>query len=125
MAEAKEPVGGKRRAEPEKKVDAATAVNKARSTAATVIWVLAVLAAVILAAAAMVIVLDFNAKNAVVSFVRDAAGGLDVFGPFKDFEKGKKESQHSVEVKNALVNYGIYAIGYLIVGKVLERVVRP
>jgi hypothetical protein len=124
MPEQQAEVRGKRRAEPKKSGNGDT-VRSVRSGLATAVWVLAVLAAVILAVGALVLVLDFNAKNAVVEFFRDTAGALDIFGPFKEFERDKKETQHSVDVKNALVNNAIYAIGYLIVGKVLERVIRP
>lgn len=127
-ADSKADAKGKRRADPKEgkeKKNTGDTVDSIRNGLATGVWVLAVLAAVILAVGALVLVLDFDKKNAVVKFFIDAAGALDIFGPFKEFEKGKKESQHSVEVKNALVNNGIYAIGYLIVGKVLERVIRP
>jgi hypothetical protein len=124
MAEPKESVGGKRRAEPDKKVDAASAVNKVRSTVATVIWVLAVLAAVVLAVGALVITLDFNADNPLVHFFAQTADNID-FGAFKKFEPGKGETAHDARVKTVLVSWGIAAVIYLVVGKVLERVVRP
>lgn len=133
MAEQEDGTGGKRRAAPkeskEKKESkgkgTGDTVNSIRNGVATGVWVLAVLAAVILALGALVLVLDFDKKNAVVKFFIDTAGALDIFGPFKEFEPGKKETQADVEVENALVNNGIYAVGYLIVGKVLERVIRP
>ena len=126
MAEDKEPIGGKRRAESDKKVSAATTVNKVRSIVATVVWVLAVLAAVILAAGALVIVLDFNKDNGFVSFFRDTADNINFLGELKSFDAGKSaESQHDALVKTVLVNWGICAVVYLVVGKVLERVIRP
>ena len=128
MAEQEADAKGKRRAEPKEakgKKSNTDTVNSVRNGLATGVWVLAVLAAVILAVGALVLVLDFDKKNAVVEFFINAAGALDIFGPFKEFEPGKKETQADVEVENALVNNGIYAVGYLIVGKVLERVIRP
>jgi hypothetical protein len=119
-----EKVGGKRKAEPEKKGDAGSTVRKVRSIVATVVWVLAVIAAVILAIGALVITLDFNEKNALVEFFTTTADKIDL-GVFKDFEPGKGESAHDALVKRVLVNWGIAAVLYLIIGKLLERVIRP
>ncbi len=120
-----EKVGGKRRAEPEKKKgDAGSTVRKVRSIVATAVWVLAVLAAVILAIGALVITLDFNEKNAIVEFFTTTADKIDL-GVFKDFEPGKGETAHDALVKRVLVNWGISAVLYLLVGKLLERVIRP
>ena len=120
-----EKVGGKRRAEPEKKRDTGSTVRSVRSATATAIWVLAVLAAVVLAAGALVIVLDFNAKNGVVKFFRETADSINFLGVLKDFEPGKGESAHDALVKEVLVNWGICAVVYLVLGKLLERVIRP
>jgi hypothetical protein len=119
-----EKVGGKRRAEPEKKADAGSTVRRVRSILATVVWVLAVVAAVILAVGALVITLDFNTKNPIVEFFTTTADKIDL-GVFKDFEPGKGESAHDAQVKRVLVNWGIAAVIYLIGGKLLERVIRP
>jgi hypothetical protein len=136
MAEQEEKVGGKRKAEPEKKdkkdkketpsASAGDTVNKVRNVVATVVWVLAVLAAVILAAGALVIVLDFNEKNGVVKFFRETADNLNFLGELKSFDAGKSaESKHDALVKTVLVNWGICAVVYLVIGKVLERLIRP
>ena len=120
-----EKVGGKRKAEPEKKKgDAASTVNRVRGIVATAVWVLAVVAAVILAIGALVITLDFNEKNPIVEFFTTTADKIDL-GVFKDFEPGKGESAHDALVKKVLVNWGISAVLYLIIGKLLERVIRP
>jgi hypothetical protein len=132
-AKPEEKVGGKRRAEPEKKRraepdekkrQAGSTVNTVRSYLATAVWVLAVLAAVILAVWALVLTLDFNKDNPIVHFFLTTANKID-FGVFKEFKPGKGESQHSAQVKTALVSWGIAAIIYLVVGKVLERIIRP
>ncbi len=132
MAEQEEKVGGKRKAEPDKDkkekktVAAGDTVNRVRNIVATVVWVLAVLAAVILAAGALVIVLDFNKSNGVVSFFRDTADSINFLGELKSFEGGKSaDSKQSALVKTVLVNWGICAVVYLVVGKVLERIIRP
>ncbi len=45
----------------------------------------------------------------------------------KDFEPSGKgaDAQHSALVKTVLVNWGICAVVYLVLGKLLERVIRP
>ena len=127
MAEQEAKVGGKRRAEPEKKRDAGDTVRKVRSTVATVVWVLAVIAAVILAIGALVIVLDFNEKNSFVEFFRNTADNINFLGEMKSFEPSGKgaDAQHDALVKTVLVNWGICAVAYLVIGKLLERVIRP
>jgi hypothetical protein len=120
--------GGKRRAEPEKdgdkKAAASSTVNTVRGYVATAVWVLAVLAAVILAIGALVITLDFNKDNPLVEFFTSTANKID-FGVIKEFKPGKGESDHSARVKTVLVSWGIAALVYLVVGKVLERIIRP
>jgi hypothetical protein len=67
----------------------------------------------------LLVALKMNQDNAIVSFVLDGADKLDLFGPFKEFT-GKNAA-----TKEALTNWGIYAILYLVVGKVLDRIIRP
>ena len=126
MAEQEAKVRGKRRAEPERKHDPSSTVRSIRSGAATAVWVLAVLAAVILAAGALVIVLDFNRNNGVVEFFRETADKINFLGEMKSFEGGRSaESKQDALVKTVLVNWGICAVVYLVLGKILERVIRP
>ena len=102
-------------------------LSSARRTAATVIWVLAVLAALVLAIGALVVALDFNRDNPIVDFVHSTASAIDL-GLFKDFEiKDQKnaDAMQSARVKSALVNWGIAAVIYLVVGKILDRLIRP
>ena len=94
---------------------------------ATAVWLIAVVCAVLLAIGALFVVLDFNRDNAVVKFFIDAADSVNILGELKTFTPdGKGEAaRHSAEVKNVLVNWGICAVVYLVVGKVLERLIRP
>jgi len=102
-------------------------VRTARKYIATAIWVLSVLAAVILAAGALVIALDFNPKNGVVDWLTSTADNLNFLGVMKKFTPdGKSEAaKHSALVKTVLVNWGICAVVYLVVGKILDRIIRP
>ncbi len=130
---------GKRKAEsPKKKGNggvalAAASTNRIRNLLASVIWIAAVVAALILAVGALLVALDMNRDNAIVKLVLDVANGLDL-GVFKDFQPdvpddaGKaaiQDARQSAETKSVMVNWGIAAVIYLIVGKVADRVIRP
>jgi hypothetical protein len=91
----------------------------ARTRLASVVWLVAVICALFLAVGALLIALKMNQDNAIVAFVLDGAETLD-FGEFKDDFEGK-----NAEVKGALTNWGIAAVIYLVIGKVLDRVIRP
>lgn len=107
---------------------AGKAVRSARSTLASAIWVVAVVAALLLAAGALVVTLNFNPDNSLVTFLTDTAERLYLLdNDLKTFEPDGRgaDAQQSARTKTVLVNWGIAAIGYLVVGKVAERLVRP
>ena len=89
-----------------------------RSRIASLVWLVAVVCALFLAVGALLIALKMNQDNAIVAFVLDGAKALDL-GVFKDF------SGKDAQVKEALTNWGIAAVIYLVVGKVADRVIRP
>ena len=95
-----------------------------RSRIATVVWLVAVVCALFLAVGALLIALKANADNSIVSFVLSGAEALD--GPFS-LEDGifTFADNEDGRVKSALVNWGIAAVVYLVVGKILDRVIRP
>lgn len=103
-------------------------VAKLRTTVARVLWGVCVLFAAVLAAAVLLIAIDANAKNDLVRFVIDFADHVDLHyfdltAPIKDFDT--KVADPAEDVKTALFNYGICAIVWLVLGRVLDRVVRP
>ncbi|MGH3471875.1 MAG: hypothetical protein ACRDPG_07500 [Nocardioidaceae bacterium] len=103
-----------------KKVKAGSDVVRARI--ASLVWLVAVVAAVILAVGALLVALHANQGNTLVSWVLDVAGKID--GPFwKIFEFTK--NGHPDVVKEHLVNWGLAAVAYLIVGRILDRIIRP
>lgn len=111
---------GRRRA-----VDTVGGVTRVRGLLASVVWLLAVVAASFLAVGALLVSLEFNLDNGVVSFVTDTAARLD-FGELKSFDPGTTEaSAQDALAKSVLVNWGIAAIVYLLLGKLVDRVVRP
>lgn len=95
-----------------------------RSKLATLVWLAAVLCALALAVGALLIALKANEDNTVVDFILSVAAGLD--GPFSltDGIFTFADNQDG-QVKSALVNWGIAAVVYLVIGKILDRVIRP
>lgn len=122
------PAEGGRANRTEKRRDAAAAVKKGTSTVrsklASLLWLVAVVCALFLAVGALLVALKANQDNAAVKFVLDGADTLDlgIFSRDKGIFTFDKDRN---EVKAALVNWGLAALAYLIVGKVLDRVIRP
>ena len=99
----------------------ATAV---RTRLAGVVWLVAVVCALFLAIGALLIALKANEQNSIVQFVLSGAHALD--GPFS-IEQGifTFADNDDGRVKSALTNWGIAAVVYLVIGKVLDRIIRP
>jgi hypothetical protein len=117
---------GKRRAEtPRRGVTGAS--RRVRSLLASALWLAAVVCALCLATGALLVALRFNLDNPIVDAVTTFAGRIDL-GELKSFDVAKGASESAREdavVKSVLVNWGIAAVVYLVVGKVLDRLVRP
>ncbi len=100
------------------------AVRAVRLRLAQVVWLAAVVCALFLAVAALLVALDANPDNALVKLVLDVADALDL-GVF-DPDKGVFTFDGAdADTKNALVNWGLAAIAYLVVGRIVERIARP
>lgn len=99
-----------------------------RSRIASVIWIVAVVCAVILALAAVLIALQDNVKsgNPIVEWLTSVSNVLA--GPFGDVQgnafSGGLFNLDSTP-KEALANWGTAAVVYLLVGKVADRIIRP
>ncbi len=102
-------------------------VTMVRSRAAQVIWIVCVVAALVLAVGALCIALKANPANGLVKFFVDTADKLDfgVFSRGKDGVAHFKGHSHTADTKNALVNWGLAAVVWLVGGRIVERVVRP
>lgn len=99
-------------------------VARVRDNIARVVWMVCMALALVLAIAAFTYALEANEDNGLVTLARDLAdtfdlGFFDLDNPVKAFE-GK-----NAVVKTALFNYGLASVVYLVVGRVLERIVRP
>ena len=103
-----------------------TVVNtaKVRTRVAQVVWLLFVVAAMFLALGALCIALGFNEDNPLVQFVLDGADAVDL-GVFSLNDGIKEFKGENADTKNALFNWGLGAIVWLIVGRILERLIRP
>jgi hypothetical protein len=99
-----------------------------RSRIASVVWIVAVVCAVILALAAVLIALQDNVKsgNPIVEWLTSVSNVIA--GPFGDVEgnafSGGVFNLDSTP-KEALANWGVAAVLYLVAGRVLDRVIRP
>lgn len=95
-----------------------------RSRIASLVWIIAVVCAAILAIGALLVALDaVNESNPVVQWITDTAGTLA--GPLGELFSFEKENSRTDQAKNALVNWGIAAVVYLLAGRILDRIIRP
>ena len=93
---------------------------------AQLVWLVCVLAALCLAVGALLIALgdSVNRSNDLVQLVLETADRIDL-GVF-DLDDGVFSFQgKNAETKNALLNWGLAAITWLIAGRVVDRIVRP
>lgn len=96
-----------------------------RSRLAHLVWLVCVVCALLLAIGALLVALDAtNANNALVTFIVDAADAVDL-GVFDRTDGILKFDGENAKVKNVLVNWGIGAIVWLIIGRILDRLIRP
>jgi hypothetical protein len=100
--------------------------NMVRARIAQLVWIICAVAALLLAAGALCIALKANAGNGLVKFFVDAGDRLD-FGAFSRTDGVAHWKGHSEAAltKNALVNWGIAAVVWLVIGRIVERIVRP
>lgn len=112
----------------ERRRGTAAAVKKGTSTVrsklASLLWLVAVVCALFLAVGALLVALKANPENPVVKFILDGAATLDlgVFSPEEGLFPIDKERS---KVEATLINWGLAAVAYLIVGKILDRIIRP
>jgi hypothetical protein len=95
-----------------------------RSRIASIVWLVAVACAVVLALAAVLTALSpANQDNSVVEWLTSSADVLA--GPLGGADGGVFDFGRNEEAKNALANWGLAAIVYLVIGRVLDRIIRP
>jgi len=99
-------------------------VRTVRRRIAQLVWLAAVVCALILAVGALLIALDANQDNALVKFVIDVADVIDLRVFSRDNGIFKFDGSDAA-TKNALANWGLGAVAYLVVGRIVERIIRP
>jgi hypothetical protein len=109
---------------PGERKDGPSTLDRVRTRMAQVLWLLFVVCALFLAVGALLVALDANVDNPLVAFVLDGADAVDL-GVFSRDNGVKQFSGENADTKNALVNWGIGAIAYLVVGRIVDRIVRP
>jgi hypothetical protein len=108
---------------------AKAAVDLVRLRLAQLVWLVCVLAALVLAIGALLIALKdtVNRDNDAVKFVLDLANKIDL-GVF-DRKEGvfgfDDKNAETAEVKDALLNWGLAAIVWLVAGRIVDRIIRP
>ena len=107
-----------------KRTAPSVSLAQGRTAVAQVIWILCLVAATSLAVAALCIAVDANQNNGLVTLVLDLARFFDL-GVFTIDDGIMAFTGDNADTKNALVNYGLGAAFYLVLGRVLERLVRP
>lgn len=108
-----------------KAIDAgAAAVAQIRKLLAQAAWIVCVLAALSLVLGAALIALDANEANGAVAFVLDLAERADL-GWFSRENGPFQASGENKVTKDALINWGLGAVVWLVAGKIVERIVRP
>ncbi len=98
--------------------------SKIRARLAQLVWLVAALCALLLAVGALLIALDANKSNDLVDFVLRAADYVDL-GVFSRQDGIKEFRGQGAEVKNALFNWGLGAVAWLVVGRILDRIIKP
>lgn len=99
-------------------------VARVRVIAGQIVWTIAVIAALFLALGALLVAVKANQDNALVTFVLDVADKVDL-GLF-DRDNGIKQfTGNDAATKDALFNWGIGALAWLVAGRIVDRVLRP
>jgi hypothetical protein len=102
----------------------ARTVTRTRVVVAQVVWLLFLVAALFLAVGALLIAVDANQDNALVKFILEGADRVDL-GIFSKDNGIKQFTGPNAETKNALFNWGIGAAVWLLMGRLLDRLIRP
>lgn len=99
-------------------------IKRLRTLLGEVVWFACLLAATALLLGAVLVVLDANTRNALVAAVLRAADWADL-GVFSRTAGIKQFTGDGAVVKNALTNWGLGAVAWLVVGRVARRVLTP
>jgi hypothetical protein len=99
-------------------VTAVRKAGRARSRVATLLWLVAVGCALVLAVGALLVALEVDAGTEVAGWVVAGAGALDL-GTLAVFHGA------GAAVENRLTSWGLAALLYLLLGRIADWLVRP
>ena len=100
----------------------ASGTARVRTLLAHALWVVCALCALVLAVGALLVAVEAtNESNQLVKLVLDLADAVDL----GVFSRDGGVFEFDSATKNALVNWGLAAIVWLLIGRFLERIVRP
>ncbi len=88
------------------------------------LFALCSLAALFLALGVLLVVFQADEKNALVTFVLNVADVVDL-GIFDRAHGIKEWTSENAQTKNALFNWGLGALAWIILGRVVDYFVRP
>ena len=103
---------------------AAAAASAVRSRIAQLVWLICVFCALVLALGALLVALEANGENELVQFIKSAASAVDL-GVFDRSDGVLTFDGDNAKTKTALVNWGLGAVVWLIIGRILDRIIRP
>lgn len=99
--------------------------DQIRDTMSKVLRIVFLFFSVVLALGAFLVAAHENVSqdNPVVRFILDVAGAID--GPFSRENGIFAFKGENAEIKDAVVNWGIAAMVYLVIGRYLQRLLAP
>jgi hypothetical protein len=99
-------------------------IRRLRTLLGEIVWFACLAAASAQLRGAVLVVLDANTRNALVEAVLKAADWADL-GVFSRTAGVKQFTGDGAAVKNAITNWGLGAVAWLVVGRVARRILTP
>lgn len=98
--------------------------TRVRLVGAQVLWVLCSLAALFLALGALLVAFQAHEGNGLVKAILRVADIVDL-GVFDRTHGLKQWTSENAHTKNALFNWGLGALAWIVIGLVVDRVAKP
>ena len=98
--------------------------RKTRTIGGHVLWALCSLAALVLALGVLLVVFQADPRHGLVKSVLHVADVVDL-GIFDRAHGIKQWTSENAQTKNALFNWGLGALAWIILGRLVDRFVRP